>query len=201
MSDLFADKAADFESRPLPLQISEGIGAALRARVALHPDQVVMDFGAGTGLLTGRVAPHVARVVAVDVSPAMLAQLAAKPELEGRVEIVCQDLTEAPLGRTVDLVVSAMAMHHVRDTEGLARALYAHLVPGGGVALADLDTEAGDFHPPGVEGVFHHGFDRAALASLLAAAGFVDVCIETACTVEKDGRAYPIFLATAQRPA
>jgi 2-polyprenyl-3-methyl-5-hydroxy-6-metoxy-1,4-benzoquinol methylase len=200
VTDLFADKAAEFDALPLPQRISEGVSAALLARVPLRADQTVLDFGAGTGLLTGRVAPRVASVTAVDVSPAMLAQLAAKPELQGRVESVCQDLIAAPLGRTFDRVVSAMALHHVEDTAALLRALFAHLAPGGRVALADLDSEDGTFHPPGVEGVFHHGFERARLAEQLRAAGFVGVAIDTACTVEKEGRSYPIFLATAERP-
>ena len=200
MSDLFHDKAADWDSRPVPAQISDGVVAAIIARVPLAPDLTVMDFGAGTGLLAGKLAPRIGRLLAVDISPAMLAQLAAKPELAGKAEVFCQDLLTTPLGRTVELVVSAMAMHHVADTAGLLRALFAHLAPGGRVALADLDAEDGSFHPPGAEGVFHAGFDRDALAELARAAGFVDVQLATACEVTKETRRYPIFLLTATRP-
>jgi 2-polyprenyl-3-methyl-5-hydroxy-6-metoxy-1,4-benzoquinol methylase len=200
MTDLFADKAADWDSRPVPLQISTGVSAALFARVPLRPELTVLDFGAGTGLLTGRVAPRVSAILAVDVSPAMLEQLALKPELQGKVEPICHDLLEAPLGRQVGLIISAMAMHHVRDTAALLRALYAHLEEGGSVALADLEAEDGTFHPAGMEGVFHHGFEVGAFARALEAAGFVDVAVETACVVEKEGRRYPVFLATAKRP-
>lgn len=200
MTDLFADKAADWDARPFPQRISEGVSAALFARLSLRPDQTVMDFGAGTGLLAGRIAPRVGAIIAVDVSKAMLEQLVAKPELAGKVEPICQDLLSAPLGRSVDLVVSAMAMHHVEDTAALLRALFEHLEPGGQVALADLDREDGDFHPPGTQGVFHHGFDRESLAASMRQAGFADVVVETACDLEKEGRSYTIFLATAARP-
>jgi SAM-dependent methyltransferase len=199
VNDLFADKAADWDTHPLPRQLSEGIGAAIAARVPLSPSQTLLDFGAGTGLLTERIAPQVSGVIAVDVSSAMLAQLAAKPVLQGRVETVCQDLLDAPLGRQVDLIVSAMAMHHVDDTGRLLRTLYDHLLPGGRLALADLDCEIGDFHPVGVEGVFHHGFDRSALRDGLRFAGFAEIQIETACTVSREGRTYSVFLATAVR--
>lgn len=201
MTDLFQDKAADWDSRPVPAQISEGVFAAISSHVALEPALTVMDFGAGTGLVATRLAPHVGKIIAVDVSPAMLEQLAAKPELAGKAEIVCRDILHAPLGRTVDLVVSAMAMHHVEDTAALARTLFAHLAPGGRIALADLDREDGTFHPPGAEGVYHHGFDRPALEVLLREAGFTDVRFVTACTVTRDGRNYPVFLVTAARPA
>ena len=200
MSDLFREKAEDWDERPVPAQISEGVFAAIRERVPLSESLSVMDFGAGTGLVIGKLAPHVGPLIAVDISRAMLDELADKPELTRRVEVFCQDLLEEPLGRSVDLVVSAMAMHHVEDTGALLRALHAHLTPGGRVALADLDAEDGSFHPPDTEGVFHLGFERAALRAQLEEAGFTDVEIATACEVDRDERRYSIFLATAKRP-
>jgi predicted TPR repeat methyltransferase len=199
MTDLFKDRAADYDARPVPQQISEGVFAALQTRVPLSSTMTVLDFGAGTGLVAAKVAPYVGRLIAVDISEAMLAQLKAKPELAGRVEVVCQDLLTTPLSERVDLVTSAMAMHHVADTPTLLKTLHEHLVPGGRVALADLDVEDGTFHPPGIEGVFHHGFDREVLGRQLTAAGFSDVAFSTACTVTREGRAYPVFLVTAAR--
>ena len=198
-TDLFKDKAQDWDSRPVPAQISAGVGAALRARVALSPELRVMDFGAGTGLVCAHVAPHVATVHAVDISAAMLAQLAAKPELQGKVVVHCQDILARPLDQQVDLIISAMAMHHVADTDRMLRAFAAHLTPGGRVALADLDTEPGTFHPPDAVGVFHHGFDRADLGRRLAAAGFTAIEFATATQVAKDDRRYDVFLVTATK--
>ena len=203
MTDLFRDGADDWDTWPVPAQISAGVFDALARRVALAPALTVLDFGAGTGLLLDKLAPHVGRLVAVDISAAMLDKLAEKlgeqPELAGKVRIVCQDITRTPLDERVELVVSAMAMHHVEDTRALLAALHAHLVPGGRVALADLDAEDGSFHPPGTEGVFHHGFDRDRLARQLTDAGFVDVELDTACVVHRDERAYPVFLVTATK--
>lgn len=199
-ADLFADKAKGWDANPIPAQISAGVGAAIEREVELAPGETVMDFGAGTGLIAARVAPKVAQVLAVDVSRAMLDQLAAKPELAGKVEIHCQDILSAPLDRRVDRVVSAMAMHHVEDTAGLLRAFFEHLVPGGEIAVADLDAEDGSFHPPGIEGVYHAGFDREALSALVVGAGFSAPRFVTAVEVSKEDRSYPIFLMTAQKP-
>ncbi|MCA9560742.1 MAG: methyltransferase domain-containing protein [Myxococcales bacterium] len=199
MTDLFEEKAHDWDTRPIPVQISEGVARALAEHVKLDDQMTVMDFGAGTGLICSRVAPAVGRIIAVDVSRAMLAKLAEKPEMVGKVETVCQDIVERPLGRQVDLIVSAMAMHHVADTRALFEAFAAHLVPGGRIALADLDTEDGDFHPPDAEGVFHAGFDRDALGAIAEAAGFRDVRFVTAAEVDREGKTYPIFLLTAAK--
>lgn len=200
MADLFHDKATEWDTRPIPLQITEGVVRAMNNAVTWSSDMTVMDFGAGTGLVATKVAPRVGTVLAVDTSPAMLEQLAKKPELKGKVELFCQDIVDEPLGRQVDVVVSAMAAHHVQDTAALFRTLYAHLVPGGRLALADLDREDGSFHPPEAEGVFHNGFDRDAFAELARQAGFHDIAFVTACTVDRDERRYPVFLCTATRP-
>ena len=74
MTDLFKDKAQDWDARPVPARISEGVGAAMLAKVPLRPEMRVMDFGAGMGLICARVAAHVGTVYAVDISSAMLAR-------------------------------------------------------------------------------------------------------------------------------
>ena len=201
MTDLFEDKAQDWDERPVPAQISAGVGSAIERLVKLSPNATVLDFGAGTGLVCSKIAPRVARVLAVDISRAMLDKLAAKPELAGKVEIFCQDILAAPLEERADVIVSAMAMHHVEDTRTLLQTLFEHLVPGGQLALADLDAEDGSFHPPDVEGVFHAGFDRAALGALIEEVGFQQPTFTTAVTVSKEDRHYPVFLVTATRPS
>lgn len=201
MADLFQDKAEGWDTRPIPAQISEGVSQAILTHTPLNADMTIMDFGAGTGLVCSKVAPTVKRVIAVDISEAMLAQLAEKskqqPELEGKVEVVCQDITHTPLNQEVELIVSAMAMHHVEDTQALFHTFAAHLSQGGRLALADLDKEDGDFHPPGVEGVFHAGFKRSSLQTIAEAAGFSEVSFVTAAEVNKEGKPYPIFLMSA----
>jgi hypothetical protein len=76
------------------------------------------------------------------------------------------------------------------------------LVPGGRLALADLDLEGGRFHADKL-GVFHSGFDRAALAQIVATAGFDQVRTETAAEVVKpddqgEMRGFTVFLLTGQ---
>lgn len=197
--DHFAEKSKDWDARPVPLQISAAVGPLLRACLDWDAGMRVMDFGAGTGLLTSHVAPLVAKVIAVDTSPAMLESLAQKQELRDVVEPRCQDILVEPLGERFDAIVSAMALHHVPDTDRLLRRFREHLKSGGQLALADLDTEDGSFHPPDTEGVFHHGFDREELGRRLEAAGFEAVRFQTAAEITReDGRTYPVFLVTAR---
>jgi len=197
MTDLFKDKSQDWDGRELVQQLSAAVGAALLAHLPLTADMTVMDFGAGTGLISAHVAPRVGEIVALDTSQSMLDKLIEKPALAGKVRAKCHDILQAPLSEKFDLIMSAMALHHVEDTDRLFAAFATHLEKGGRVALADLDKEDGSFHPADVQGVFHAGFEREPLQRLLERHGFTSIEFVTAHTVKKGDREYPVFLVTA----
>ena len=199
MTDLFQEKAQDWDVNDMVKALSMGIGSAILDNVILNESMQVMDFGAGTGLITAQVANEVGKVTAVDVSQAMLDKLAAKEELRGKVEIVCQNIIEQPIGTEFDLIVSAMAMHHVEDTDKMIQRFAEHLKPGARVALADLDEEDGSFHPEDVQGVYHSGFNREVFMDKLEAHVFKDIRFVTAHTASKEEKSYPIFLALASK--
>ena len=199
MPDLFEEKSSDWDANDMIRGLSSAIGSSILDNVSLHDEMCVMDFGAGTGLICAHIAPHVKKVVAVDISEAMLDKLACKPELQDKVEALCQDIIDTPIDETFDLIVSAMAMHHVEDTSRLLQRFSEHLASGAMVALADLDKEEGSFHPEGTEGVFHSGFDRNELKELLAEKGFSDIQFVTAHTVNKETGDYPVFLVVASK--
>jgi 2-polyprenyl-3-methyl-5-hydroxy-6-metoxy-1,4-benzoquinol methylase len=199
MTDLFQEKAQDWDVNDMVRGLSKGIGSAILDNVTLDDSMQVMDFGAGTGLITSQVANKVGKVTAVDVSEAMLEKLAAKDELKGKVHIVCQNIIDQPIGTEFDLIVSAMAMHHVEDTDKMINRFAEHLKPGAQVALADLDEEDGSFHPQDIQGVYHAGFNREVFGKMLQTHGFKDIRFITAHTASKEEKNYPIFLALASK--
>jgi SAM-dependent methyltransferase len=105
-----------------------------------------------------------------------------------------------PTQRGFDLVISQLMLHHVRDTAALLQASNDALVPGGRIAMADLDAEDGTFHDPAAEGIHHHGFPRETLRDLAAGAGFEDIRFGDATAIPRNGRTYPLFLLTARKP-
>lgn len=199
MSDLFNAKADNWDANDLVRQLSANIGASIVKHVALDAQMDVMDFGAGTGLISSHVVPFVRKIVAVDISESMLKQLVSKPEFHNKVEALCQNILDKPIDARFDLVMSAMAIHHVEDTQRLIQRFAEHLKPGATLALADLDKEDGTFHPRDVEGVFHLGFEREAFQALLQKHGFRDIRFVTAHTVIKPHREFPVFLVTATK--
>ena len=197
MADLFNEKAENWDSMPIPTQLSKSIGPAIIKQIDITQDMSVLDFGAGTGLLTSHIAPLVHDIAAVDISQSMLDKLVAKPEFHGKVKAYCQNILQKPLDKKFDLIITAMAMHHVENTVMMIESFADHLKSGGHIALADLDAEDGSFHPENTEGVFHLGFHRDDFKKILEDVGFIDIHFSTAYTVHKEGKSYPIFLVTA----
>ena len=197
MTDLFVEKAKDWDVNEMVLQLSNATSSAILENINFKEHMTVMDFGAGTGLITAQVAPHVSSITAVDISQSMLDMLEEKINLKDKVKTVCQDITKQPLEEKFDVIMSAMAMHHVEDTALLMRRFFEHLKPGAKLALVDLDAEDGTFHPADIEGVYHDGFDREELKAIMEKNGFKDITFVTAHTVDKEEKKYPIFLVTA----
>lgn len=201
MADLFNEKAKDWDKNEMVKRLSSAIGSEILKKIPFHEKMNVMDFGAGTGLITYQIAPRVNKVVAVDISEAMLTKLIEKaksePDTKEKVEMCCQNIIDKPLNERFDLIMSAMALHHVKNTEQLIQTFSEHLNKGAMLALADLDKEDGSFHPQDIKGVFHHGFDRHELKTILLQKGFEQIHFSTAHTINKENHEYPVFLLTA----
>lgn len=109
---------------------------------------VVLDLGAGTGLLTLPAAERAANVWAIDISPAMCDRLcdrAASAGL-GNIKTIVASAVSLPLGDgSVDVVVSNYCFHHLRDRDK-ERALcevFRVLRPGGRFVFADMMFRVG----------------------------------------------------------
>ena len=133
---VFDDPRRDAWQKP-----HEVIGA-----LALAPDAVVADIGAGTGYFSVRLANMLprGRVYAVDIEPDMVRYLAERAKREKRVNMVAVagEPGDPKLPAGVDLVLMVDVHHHIDDRVRYFRALRDSLKPGARVAIIDFRPDA-----------------------------------------------------------
>ncbi|GFK93788.1 putative methyltransferase YcgJ [Fundidesulfovibrio magnetotacticus] len=203
----FDQVARTWDDNPARVELARVVGAAMAESLGLDGTRTVLDYGAGTGLVSLWLAPRAARVVAADTSEAMLEVLREKARAAGLDTLVPLHWNfEQPWPRELprpEALAASMVLHHVRDVPSAVQAFHALLPEGGRVAVADLAVEDGSFHGEGMH-AFHKGFEPEALASLFAAAGFGRVRTREVHRLVKPGpdgqpRTYPVFLLSARR--
>jgi ArsR family transcriptional regulator len=148
------------------------------AFLALLPtDWVVADLGCGTGTVAAALAPHVARVIGVDGSAAMLKAAQRRTAAHANVELRKADLEALPLpSGSCDAALLVLALTYVPDPAPVLSEAARILRPGGRLVVVDLlrhDRE--DFRRE--MGQARLGFEPDELRSGLEQAGLVEaVC-------------------------
>jgi SAM-dependent methyltransferase len=119
--------------------------AQMVAAAALMGDEQVLDAGSGAGHTALAFAPHVARVVSVDLSLAMLAQgerQAQEREIRN-IEFRQADVESLPFAdESFDLIVSRYSAHHWPHPQQALREFRRLLRPGGRFLLSDIVSYA-----------------------------------------------------------
>jgi 2-polyprenyl-3-methyl-5-hydroxy-6-metoxy-1,4-benzoquinol methylase len=206
-SEKFNREASEWDNDPRRKALAMAVAQAIIAKTSPLKTMQALEAGCGTGLVSLEIAPLVKRLTAVDTSREMLHVLQKKISVcrIDNIETKHLDLSSPSAslkqGSSFDLIYSSMTLHHISDTARFLNRISTLLAPRGILAIADLDLEDGLFHDDPTEEV-HHGFDRAALAALLQAAGLEVASQETIYTIKKKNREenmaeYPVFLCTA----
>lgn len=202
----FDKEAASWDENPARVKLANNIALTISKQITLTPEMDIMDFGCGTGLLTFQLQPFVRSVTGVDSSQGMLDVFNSKiAKLKlNNVTALFADLDRGDkLTGKYHLVLSSMALHHIKEIEPLFTQFYKVTAPGGYLCIADLDLDGGQFHEENT-GVFHFGFDRAYLRNVFIKAGYDDVRNVTAAKIEKPGingemKRFSIFLIIGRK--
>lgn len=202
----FDIQAAQWDNNPTRVELARAVGLKIRAAVPIQPHWRALDYGAGTGLVTLHLQPHLKSITAVDVSSGMLETLGKKLAVAEirNVQTRFWNLENEAFPETgFDLVVSSMTLHHIKDVPKVFKNFAALLKPGGWLAVADLDSEDGSFHGQ-VPDVFHQGFNRQQIVDWLQVTGFKAVSLSDAHRIEKTDstgviRSYGVFLAVGMK--
>jgi ubiquinone/menaquinone biosynthesis C-methylase UbiE/DNA-binding MarR family transcriptional regulator len=157
---------------------------------------VVGDLGCGTGELTALVAPHVAKVIAVDGSSDMLDAARRRLGDLPNVEFRNGTLEGLPIDHSqLDIALMALVLHHLPDP-GRALAECARVLKSRGRALIIdmLPHDRAEYQQQ--MGHVWLGFPERQMRKLLASAGFDSVRVHT-LPISQDAKGPALFAAVA----
>ena len=114
--------------------------------LALKPDAVVADIGAGTGYFAARFAHMVpkGKVYGIDTEPDMVKHLAERAKREGLANLIAVkgDAADPRIPAKADLILMVDVFHHVDDRERYFAKLRKSLKPGGQLAIIDFRMDS-----------------------------------------------------------
>ena len=146
--------------------------------IKLDKDSVILDFGAGTGLIGLNFVNQVKHVIFEDVSKGMLDYLEYKCETQGikNYTIFNGIIEDYNPQEKVDLITGGMVLHHVEDLQSIFSKFLEILKPKGFVCVTDLRKNAPMFNIGGHQHKHkmpHRGFIPEDLCKEMKKAGFI----------------------------
>ncbi len=128
----FWDRIAD-KYAATPIRNPEAYEATLdQVRALIGPDDTVLELGSGTGSTAIALAASVGKIIATDVSEAMLSKGRERAYEAGaaNVEFIQTDAADAPQG-PFDAVLAFNLLHLIKDMDGALSEIAARIKPGG----------------------------------------------------------------------
>lgn len=196
----FDAKAATWDDDPAKVERAAEVARAIRDAVPLAPATRMLEYGAGTGLVTQALRAAVGPVTLVDTSTGMREVMQQKIAAGAITDARVWDLdlaTDSVPDEQFDVIVTVLTLHHIPDLGPVLANFAELLIDGGHLCIADLEEEDGSFHPDDFGG--HHGFSQVALTAQLDGAGFTNIAFTRCYEIVRDSGPYPVFLATCTR--
>ena len=171
----------------------------LHALLALiDPAMTIGDLGCGTGQVSELVAPHVAKVIAVDGSSDMVQAARKRLKSAANVEVRSGDMETLPIDDgQLDAAVVALVLHHVPEPARALAEAHRVLKSGGRVLIVDmLPHDRVEYQQQ--MGHVWLGFSEKTMRKYLEAAGF-DTPVISALPADPDAKGPSLFVASARK--
>lgn len=197
----FDERAQDWDDQD-KLDRARIVAAAIAGAVAPTATTRLLEYGAGTGLVTQFLADASWTDVTLSDPASGMREVMAQKAADGRLP------TSAVIGGLdladedgphdeFDLVVMVMALHHVPEPRRVLAGAARAIAPDGHLCIVDLVAEDGSFHAH-TDFEVHDGFEESELTAWLSDAGFEVVSFTIVHELVKDDRPYPLFLSIAR---
>ncbi|GJN42943.1 class I SAM-dependent DNA methyltransferase [Corynebacterium ammoniagenes] len=199
-SHFFDDRAAEWDKDPKKIERAQNTAQLIVDTVGPNSETDVFEFGAGTGLVSQFLSPHVGSLTLADNSEGMRDVIAQKIKAGVLPEAMLSDsdLVQGKLpDEKYDLVVASLVLHHVADVPALLKSFAGILKPGGAACIIELDDAGGKFHAHIEHYDGHDGFKREKFEQSLHEAGFAKVEFHDAGEIQREDGNFSLFLTNA----
>jgi len=196
----FDSRAREWDKDKMHMERSVAIAAELEKRIPLDYSMKVLEYGAGTGILSFLLKDRFSEIILMDSSQEMIKVCLEKADYfqADHMKPIWFDLEHSDYTSTFDLIYNQMVLHHINDIETIFNKFYSLLNTGGYLAIADLFPEDGSFHGPNVN--VHLGFDPQLLKSTLESIGFKNIEYTACFEIKREsGKKFPVFLLVAKK--
>ncbi len=138
-------------------------------------DKVLLDYGAGSGLIGLELADQFNKVHLADVSSEMVEVLDKKITLgnTGNAEAHEMNLLEKDTLIKADIIIMSLVLLHVKEHQKLIQKLYDALSDGGKLYIVDFDKNPEVTHPKVTNGFTHEN-----LKEMMSNAGFENIQVK-----------------------
>ena len=169
----------------------------LHAMLALiDPSITVGDLGCGTGQVSELIAPHVAKVVAVDGSTDMVQAARKRLKALPQVDVRRGDMEALPIDDgQLDVAIVALVLHHVPEPARALSEVRRVLKRDGRIMIVDMLSHDRVEYQQQMGHVWL-GFSEKTIKKHLEAAGF-DRIATTVLPADEDAKGPALFVTTA----
>ena len=158
------------------IDLAQIIVQEVRTELQNSKSASLIDYGAGTGLVSLELVDLVDPVLLVDASEKMLEAAAAKISQRGitNSEVLSSDFTQETPELKADIVLMSLVLLHIPDTKKILHEVFNKLNNDGKLIIVDFDKTDKINHPK-----VHNGFAHKELENILSGAGFKSNNIRT----------------------
>lgn len=165
----FNDEAKNWDSERR-VKRAKQISDFIKRIININPNNVMLEFGCGTGLITSNFINNVSKIIGYDQSENMLDVFNSK-FIDMKDKVIGTD-NLIGLDSKVDIVISSMVFHHIIDISQAINDIRNIMNAQGELIIVDLDLDDGSFHADVIEYKDHNGFDRDWFVNQLELNGF-----------------------------
>ncbi|MBI1881184.1 MAG: class I SAM-dependent methyltransferase [Chloroflexi bacterium] len=185
---------------------SEAVRDKALTVAGVQPGQLAADIGAGSGFISAGLLRRGLKVIAVDQSDLMLAEIGKKFGETAEVDYRQGEAEALPIAtEEVDYAFANMYLHHVESPPEAIQEMVRTLKPGGKLVITDLDKHNFEFLTQEQHDRWL-GFERLEIRDWFVAAGLKNVavidseekCCGTSCCGNQTAK-ISIFVASGEK--